>query len=373
MQRIRLARAVTGALLIIGAACEWIAVHRGDASYTPVSVHGKVVWKGRGLGGVTVSFQQSGMSAATAVTDRNGQFMAALVDPGAYLMLLYTTPHLSSTHRQVELLAGNNDMLWELPPTELRLTITTEADRATPTAGVYLHGPAAETTWQRAGWVSKSEMTSVRLIGLGFGPYTVTSYSDDAGLVSKNPGRFTLSPSATTASITLTLVERPLRLRAKDSLGRTVATARAFSGRRSLLSPEDGVFLLDKVPGGERVTVYARGLLPACRYVQDDGERQEIVMLAPSQSSEVRFRLINTDRPMGMIGGLPGSECDIAVRHFERDDSLAGSDAGVTMTVKGLPPGQYSFRPEEQEVPIAVRVPGPEVTYVVPERCKACG
>jgi hypothetical protein len=373
MQRISAARAVTLALGILVAAYVWTAAQRGRDYNTPVSVQGTVVWKGRGLGGVTVSFQQLGMSAAKAVTGPDGRFVASLVDPGAYLMLLYTTPHLSSTHRQVELRPGSNEIHWELPPTELRLTITDGSGGAARMAGVYLHGPAAETTWRRAGWVSEAGMSGLRLMGLGFGTYTATSYADGDGLVSKSPGRFTLSPSVTLASVTLTLVKRPLRLRVMDSTGRTVATARAFSGRRSLPSPEDGVFVLDNVPGGEEVTVYARGLLPACRYVQDDGGLQEVLLPAQSPSSEARFRLINTDRPLGLIGGLAGSECDIGIQHFERDDGSVGSDGGLTMTLKGLPPGEYSYRAEEQEAPVTVRVPGPEISYVVPERCKSCG
>jgi hypothetical protein len=208
-------------------------------------------------------------------------------------------------------------------------------------------------------------------VGIGFGTYTVAAFSR-SGLVSRTVERVTLTEADPTAVLELTVGQRPLQLEVRDDVGNRIPGASAFAVNRLLSRDNDGLFAADTVPAGERIEISAPGFIPTCVLAGREAGSQ-VARLLPQGSERARITLLGSPGgPVGMLEGLPGSECSVGLSGFRLVNVSELSEDQQMFEIIGLPRGQFWFRVEAQAPAMLLDVPGPGIRYAVPVFCRFC-
>jgi hypothetical protein len=317
-----------------------------------VRVSGRVTFGGRPAPRLRVAFTR-GPRQWNVETDADGAYAAVLGEPGEYGVSLQASAELPSRAMVRALRAGDQHQDFELGEGALLVRVRgAEGDLA---GGVELallasNGP------RLTGWLRPEQQEEARFVGLDFGEYAVTG-STPTGLTTRAPAQVVLSAGAPEAEVVLVLGRHQGRLALIDPQGRPIAGARVQAGRAPLAETSPGVFVLDAVAVGERLTVNAPGHTPLCRVLQS-GDLPELRLTPPPLGGTLTLRFAG-DVPWqeAAILGLPGSDCPVALHEVEAQVTL--EPQGATLVLQ-LPRGTFAVAVGSRAEQVAV--PGPEVT-----------
>jgi len=363
--------ALLGLIAYSGATMADQSANRDTAS-EPTQVSGILRQQGQPLAGVRVSMRGISDERHVAVTGPDGGFQMSVGSTGDYTLAIKTHHNMSSTDRQVTLNPGANAIDIDLPPTSVELAVKW-ADAAILPVAVQLtvHGPSSPTFSKRSGFIAPEDLMAVRLVGMGWGEYTVFA-STPTGFVSRAPARFVLSREKAKVTANLVLVRRPLALSVEDPEGLPIRGARVSTFGR-VLSELEGRFDLSEVAPGSQIQVSHPGYQPTCRVAASTATSQR-VRLARAGAASLDVNLSpSPGRPMGLLEGVPGSDCPVDVDSFITQTIPQGQTGSLTFRIRGLSAGAYQYRADAVAEPYGVRVPGGAVHYTVPKRCTVCG
>jgi hypothetical protein len=286
--------------------------------------------------------------------------------------MVSATSALPSVSREVSLEVGHNDVVLDLPATEVRVTVVPPDGPSPELVQIVLHGPADEAGDSRAGFVTGTDGLKGRFVGVGFGEYRVSAFTTDGVPASSMaPAVFAVSSTQPSLDVTLHLVRRTLTVQVLGEDGKAIDYAEIMALHRRLERTDGSAFDASWMPAREEMVVRAAGMLSACRYA--GREASQSIRLEPLQDARARIKLLDA---RGMIGGtligLPGSDCPVPVVHMDVDWA-ALDDGSVEMTIRGLPAGEYGYRAGERAPVERVRAPGELLAYRVPASCRMCG
>ena len=348
----------------------------GTSGESPVRVTGRVLLGAEPRERLHVQlFARDGQRASVAWTDQRGEFRLAAPSAGEYGLVIGTLETLPSTHRYYTLVDGDNRVEVSLPATRIEVTLVTSEGKSQPlyemSTQLTIHGPLAPTSSTGSGFIGRKRQKKAIYVGLGFGTYEVTG-STSGGLVSTSVARVMLSEEHPIGTVELPVSRRPLRVRLQDDAGAVVRVASARVGARVLTSGADGSIDADEVPGGARLLLSAVGFVPMCVLALSQ-EGVQIVNAIKRGAGRARITLVNgPNSPVGLLEGLPGSDCGVGVSAFRLNELPPTALGEVAFEITGLPRGEYQYRAEEQAPHIAVSVPGEDIRYLVPSFCRFC-
>jgi len=337
-----------------------------------VHVIGILERQGHPVAGVLLQLHgPQGKSYAT-VTGNSGRFNVSVEEPGEYRILVKSFPHLSTTDRLVTLVAGNNNVQIDLPPTRVDVTIVF-GDRLHTSEPVQLkiYGPSSANSSKTAGFVMPTDLPVLRLEGLGYGNYEVVA-TTRAGLTSRSPAKFAVTATSPHVETKLELVRRSLQMVVHDSNGSLVkdAVARVY-GRR--LAAKENQFDLSGVAAGDQIQISHSGLQPTCRLASAEPGVQA-VQLQPRGQASVEVELFPAPAgPIGLLAGVAGSECPIEVSSFYAAPSPEAAPGELRFSILGLRPGSYHYQVDSLATSYQVKAPGKMLRVSVPPRCMTCG
>jgi len=339
----------------------------------PVKITGVVTAAGRPQAELVVRLMGAGRRfVAETETDSDGRFAVSVGRPGAYKVMVSAGSALPSTSREVSLGVGHNDVVLDLPATEVRVTVV-PADGPSPEfVQIVLHGPADETGDSRAGFVTRADGLKGRFVGVGFGEYRMSAFTTDGVPASSMEAAvFAVSSTEPVIDVTLHLVRRQLTVQVVGEDGKAIDYAEITALHRRLERTAGGAFDATWMPAGEGMVVRAAGMLSVCGYAGREGSQS--FRLEPLKEARARIKLLDA---RGMIGGrligVRGSDCPVPVVSLDVDwDAL--DDGSVEMTIRGLPAGEYEYQAGERAPLERVRAPGEVLTYRVPPSCRMCG
>jgi hypothetical protein len=339
----------------------------------PVVVVGILRSGGRAVAGATVELHLRGTTGREAVTNARGEFHLSFRRPGDYSVWIGMSRLLPSVIQEVTLKAGKNEVNFDVPGTRVDVKMHLPR-RVSAGSGIQLalSGPASLTS-QNLGVISTDmQEAAAAYVGLGYGEYTLTAYSNDDKSVSRVPAHFRLGPQEATAIAELSMTTRQLHVMVTDSDGRPVdgATVSSFGQKAPQLGP--GEFDASFVPFGQMTMVKAPGLLPVCTHAADGGSQH--VVLPKKSEGVAQLRLRGGPRkPVGFLVGLPGTDCAVPLALLDLKWQAPSTGTYVTVSIEGLPEGAYEYRPQEAIPGRRVAVPGPVVEYEIPAYCRFCG
>jgi len=332
-----------------------------------VTLTGTVSQEGRPIPGLFVSL----LNGDGVRTGPNGEFSLAADSAGDHSLFIKTLPNMTSTDRAVSLQPGHNNIHIDLPPTSVELAIeSADGGALPPFVQLLLHGPSSPNSTKRGGFVLRDDVKGATLVGMDWGEYTIFAISN-TGVVSLQPATITLSPETPRAVAKLVLARRPLTLLLENADGLPLSTVLYAYGRT--IRGRGGRFDLSVVAPGEHLQVSHPGYVPTCTRAAADTTLQKVRLTAFGTASMELILSPASTRPIGLLSGVAGSDCPIAVQSFPTQ-GLPNADAGsFAFRIDGLHQGTYEYRADATAVPVTISVPGPAVRYSVPKRCLSCG
>jgi hypothetical protein len=338
----------------------------------PFHVRGVISGLPKPVVGVSVLMGTTDLPRATVTAvGADGRFEARLPRPGTYFIDLMTVPYLSSTRRYCEVLLEESECILEVPPTELKFSVQLQGETKLKQAvSVAIRGPVSPTDFDFVGFVSPEEALGVRLVGVEYGTFSVVAY-DPRGLTSVSPVVVTLSPEAPTATGALQMATRRLDVQVRDGVGALVSATTART-RSFPLEGTGGSITTEVVPAGMPILIQAPGYLPTCRVAPVDNELS-VTLHRRSNSRFTVTLLPDPGRPIGVIDGLPGSDCGVEVAGFRLDQSEPAVAGERRFAIIGLPDGKYRYRASMSAPAVDFVVPGEGIDrYFVPPGCLVC-
>ena len=307
-------------------------------------VAGAVTVGGEPAVGLQLRFEH-GVRQWHVATDALGRYEVVLGEPGEYAVAVgggdlpartFQRSYASGEQREdVELAAG-------------AIAVVVRAEPGAAKDETVDLGLLAQDGRRRAGRVQLPGGSGA-FAGLDLGAYTVTA-STASGLRSRDPARVELTASAPSAEVELVLERGGGVLRVVGADGSALAGASATVAGRALPERAPGVFALDGVPAGERLTAQAPGHAAACRVLDGSVREMAVPLLLPSDVLELSLR---PDAPWrdSLLIGLPGSDCPVAIDDVE--PQVRVEEHGVTISLR-LPRGSFSLALGGQAHPVSV-------------------
>jgi hypothetical protein len=288
-----------------------------------------------------------------AETDGDGAYRAVLGDAGEYGVSLRASAALPSQTFARTWRAGDQEEDFALGEGAIAVRVRAAGEPLTEDVHLAL---MAKQGARVAGSFHPQAQDAARFVGLEYGEYTVSA-STASGLTSRTPGEAVLSPSAPEAEVVLDLGRHRGRLVLADARGGPLIGARAQVGLSPLREQSPGIFVLDAVAMGERLTVNAPGFAPVCRVLQA-GDLPELRMtLQPADASLTLHFPADLAWHDAALVGLPGSDCPVPLEEVESRIRLEPQGASVVLR---LPRGTFAVSRQGRSQ--AVVVPGPDVT-----------
>ena len=301
----------------------------------------------------------------TARTDAAGRFELALPEAGWWQLRFAMPSGFPVREQDVELMEGVNAQDFDLGNAAIRVRIV-RGDGEPLTEAVHI-----ELKRGRGGDVVRSgvlpagegggDVAELLLLDLTFGSYQVSAYTE-SGWASRQPARALPNKNSPIGSAELVLQQQSDRIavvRMPD--GSPATDVLVALDRRQVFPGRPGEFPLTGANELSQIRVMPDlDYLPVCRKV-GDLERLEID-LQPATAEAVlvpsRDRMPPTGRYLGILEGLPGSDCPMPIAlQWQPFRDERGRDR---ILLRGLVPGVYTLNPLRGE-PREMVVPGPPV------------
>jgi hypothetical protein len=330
-----------------------------------VIVQGQVRFEdGRPAAELLVSFEFRDRLAVETMTDALGMYTAALPEPGRYRVGIGTWRYLGLASFVRTFERGTQRADFTLRPGVLRLHVRT-VDGGPPSEPVQVEIDPVEGGQQRGGhggFLTPELAGELELVGLALGRYRVSA-STSGGWVTDQPSLVELTARAPVADVDLWLnppVEGTLRV--ADEAGVSIAGATVQAGSLLLRELEPGRFQLTRAPSGTHVYVTRQGYVPACRVWPGRDARDLVVRLVwPVAGAVFRFRP-PVPVPLGVVAGLPESDCAVGLSRFDYRLETTGRETVVE--VSNFPAGRFVLQVMREGRPVEYPfvVPGNPVT-----------
>jgi hypothetical protein len=302
--------------------------------------------------GVILAFELDQQSW-TAETDGNGEYIATLGRPGAYLVSVRASRGLPSASQVRELVAGEQTLDLDLPQTLLDVHVVSQQPAALEES-VELTITSSRGT-RLTGSFRPDQEGSARFVGLELDEYWVTARTA-SGLSSVSSARVSLSAELPTADVELVLGRHAGRLELLDERGVRVPGARVEAGARLLAEAAPGVFPLDRIPVGEWLRIDATGYVPVCHVLQrPELPELRVTLQKPLERVQLHFAA-QVAWEAGQIVGIPGSDCPVEIGALGLVTSLGEERTTVLLRV---PRGSYRLVIGSAALPLVA--PGPDV------------
>lgn len=290
-----------------------------------------------------------GHSMPSATTDAEGRFVLTLPTAGWWQLRVSTSSGFPVREQAMELAEGETEQDFDLG--DAAVSVRIERDDGEPLSEpvtVELRRGRGGQEVARAGTLQPggdaADAGEVLLLDLDFDRYQVSAYSE-SGWASVERARVALSKANPVAEVVLVLSQdrRVAVVRMPD--GSPATDVLAALDRRQLYPSSPGEFELTGASRRSEVRILPTpDYVGVCRRVEDH-QRIEIE-LQPATAEAVlipaRDRMPPTGRYLGVIEGLPGSDCPMPVAlQWEPFQDEHGRER---IRVPGLVPGIYSLR-----------------------------
>jgi len=286
----------------------------------------------------------------TAETSKDGRFELSLPAPGEYRIEVQSSLYVPAFAVYREIHAESGEVHLKLPPGRLVVTARGSTGEIREHVQVHLKTSSGFSTSAIATY------PGLEAIFLGLGPETYElSATAPGGWVTRSPSNVIITESDDDVAAEVTLERITATLHARDAQGSPLQ-AGVQVGAVVVSPSERGVYPLQGVAPGQRITVSAPGHTPVCRIFE--GTDVEVNLIPPAFTAVVHLPPA-LPVTLGEITGLPASNCAVRLRHFDPRVEYREDSQVVSIP---LPIGSYQYRASPERPWVSIHVPGPSVS-----------